>query len=38
MAASRLLGSDFVSGEMTFYPDNTPLAQSDVNIVVEFYP
>ena len=38
MAASRLLGSDFVSGEMTVNPDNTPLAQSDVNVVVEFYP
>ena len=38
VAASRLLGSDFISGEMTVNPDNTPLAQSDVNVVVEFYP
>ena len=38
MVASRLLGSDFVGGEMTVNPDNTLLAQSEVYVVVEFYP
>jgi len=33
----RLLGSDFIGGEMTVNPDNAPLAQSDVYLVVEFF-
>ena len=34
MAASRLLGSDFIGGEMTENLYNTLLAQSDVYVVV----
>ena len=36
--AYRLLGSDFEDSKMTVNPDNTLLAQSDVYVVVEFYP
>ena len=37
-AAYRLLGSDFDLSKMTVHPDNTLLAQSDVYVVVDFYP
>ena len=36
--ASRILSSDFIGGKMTVHPDNRLLAQSDVYVVVQFYP